>query len=102
MDRSQRLFLGCLAALAALCALAGSPQLVLYLTPLFLVVTLLLCGRFLGEERIVRHWAAKDLPPRVRRLRPRWERVGEIAPASLLQRSPVRRRGPPSLEPHAA
>jgi hypothetical protein len=101
MDRSQRRFLTCLAALAALCALAGSPQLVLYLTPLFLVVTLLLCGRFLGEDRIVRHWAA-EAPPRLRRVRRRWARTAEVALASLLQRSPVRRRGPPAPAPHAA
>jgi len=100
VQRSQRRFLAWMAALAMLCALAqaftGATSLVLYLTPLFLLVTLLLCGRYLGEERIVAHWAG-PARPRARRVRPRWAHVAELALASLLSRSPVRRRGPPAL-----
>jgi hypothetical protein len=105
MDRTQRRVLVGMAALAMVCALAqaftGAPTLVLYLTPLFLLVTLLLCGRYIGEERIVAHWAG-PARPRARRARPRWARVAELSLASLLSRSPVRRRGPPAPLPLAA
>ncbi len=97
MDR-QRRFLVVLATLAVACAavqaLTGIPELVLYLTPLFLIAALLLSGHYVGEDRIVRAWrglrrAARRLP--VRRIAVPQARTL----SSLLERSPLRRRGPP-------
>jgi hypothetical protein len=86
-------------ALAAACvgaqAVTGHGELALALTPLFLVVALLLSGRYLGEERIVRHWRSVAPPPR-RRARPRWAPVPALPLASIFARSSLRRRGPPA------
>jgi hypothetical protein len=70
-------------------------ELVFHLAPLILLVGLLLRGRFVGEERILRrcHRAA-PAPPR--RVPARWPRLTQIAFAGLLERSPVSRRGPPA------
>jgi uncharacterized protein involved in response to NO len=58
VDRVQRRFLVSLTAVALLAALApgmsGMTDLVLFLTPLFLLAALLLCGRHIAEDRIVR------------------------------------------------
>lgn len=98
MDHRQRKFLACLTALAVLCVLAqaltGVAELALYLTPLFLIATLLLSGHYVAEERIVRRWRSLDRPSTRRGL----ARV--VVPAapplrSLLERSPLCRRGPP-------
>jgi len=71
VDRLQRRFLACLTALAALAALAqgvsGVTELVLYLTPVFLIAALLLCGRYVAEDRIVRRW--RRAVPAARRAR---------------------------------
>lgn len=100
MDRVQRRFLACLTALAALAALAqgvsGMGELALYLTPLFLIAALLLCGRYVAEERIVRRWRAAVRTRRPRRERGRWRAVSEAPLASLLERSPRLERGPPA------
>jgi hypothetical protein len=101
VDRVQRRFLACLTALAALAALAqgmsGVGELALYLTPLFLIAALLLCGRYVAEERIVRRWRATTLRARrPRRERGRWRAVAEAPLASLLERSPRLERGPPA------
>ena len=101
MERVQRRFLGCLTALALLAALAqgmsGVSELVLYLTPLFLIAALLLCGRYIAEERIVRRWRAAGPPHRRRRERSRWPVVAQTPLVSLLERSPRLERGPPAL-----
>jgi len=83
--------LGCL----VLQALIGDAQLVLHLTPLFLIVSLLLSGHYVAEDRIVE--ARLALRPRPRRA-PRAPRPAgrELALASLLERSPQCRRGPPA------
>jgi hypothetical protein len=97
-DARQRRFLLILTALAALClvvqGLTGISELTLYLTPLFLIAALLLSGHYVGEDRIVRAWrglrrAARRLP--VRRIAVPQARTL----SSLLERSPLRRRGPP-------
>jgi hypothetical protein len=58
VDRLQRRFLVSLTAVALLAVLAqgmsGMTDLVLFLTPLFLIAALLLCGRYIAEDRIVR------------------------------------------------
>jgi uncharacterized protein involved in response to NO len=100
MEGVQRRFLGCLTALALLAALAqgmsGVSGLALYLTPLFLIAALLLCGRYIAEERIVRRWRAAGAPRRLRE-RSRWPVVRETPLVSLLERSPRLERGPPAL-----
>ena len=81
---------------AVLQGVLGQTELVLYLTPLFLITTLLLSGHYVAEERIIRAWLAAR--PRVARpRRARWTLHGEAFVASLLERSPLCRRGPPAL-----
>ena len=100
MDRHRR-FLGMLTALSLVCvvlqAITGIPELVLYLTPLFLLAALLLSGHYVGEERIVAGWrGGRD--GRYRRIaasRPHLRRWLPLA--SLLARSPRTLRGPPAL-----
>ena len=94
----QRRFLAVLTALAVLAAVAqaitGVPELVLYLTPLFLLAVLLLSGVYVGEDAIVRAW--RGLRRRVRNLATRRTPVPVAPPvSSRLERSPLSRRGPP-------
>jgi hypothetical protein len=96
--RSTRRFLLVLAAVAALVALlqglTGVTDLALYTAPLLLVVTLLLGGRFVGED-----WIAARRRVRPRRVRPaarRWSRARDRALASLLERGATQLRGPPA------
>jgi hypothetical protein len=76
---------------------SGMSQLALYLTPLFLIAALLLSGRYVAEERIVRRWRAKVPHRRPRRVRGRWQAVSETPVVSLLERSTRLERGPPAL-----
>ena len=100
MDRHRR-FVCVLTALSLVClvlqALTGIPELVLYLTPLFLIAALLLSGHYVAEERIVAGWRGR--PARLSRRsgasRPHLRR--ELPLASLLARSPRTLRGPPAL-----
>jgi hypothetical protein len=96
----QRRFLVCMTAVAVLAAaiqaVSGMSELVLYLTPLFLIATLLLCGRYVAEERIVRRWRASAPRRRPRRIRGRWPAISETPLVSLLERSPRLVRGPPA------
>jgi hypothetical protein len=97
-DARQRRFLTILTALAALCLIAqgisGVPELTLYLTPLFLIATLLLSGHYVAEDAIVRGW--RGVRAVARRMRARRVAVPEArCLSSLLERSPLRRRGPP-------
>jgi hypothetical protein len=102
----QRRFLAVMTVLAlagaALQLATGDAQLVLHLTPLFLLGGLLLAGRFVGEDRIVARWRAAMARPRVRRLAARWQKRAERALASLLERSPLALRGPPAAFAPAA
>jgi len=101
VDRLQRRFLACLTALAALAALAqgvsGVTELVLYLTPVFLIAALLLCGRYVAEDRIVRRWRRAVPVRRPRRVRGRWTTVAATPLGSRLMRGPRPQRGPPAL-----
>jgi hypothetical protein len=102
VDRLQRRFLACLTAFAALAAAAqavsGSTELVLFLTPLFLIAALLLCGRYVAEDRIVRRWRAAVVRS-ARRPRSRWRPVVETAPISRIAHGPRPQRGPPVAAP---
>jgi hypothetical protein len=96
----QRRFLAAMATLALACAMlqvvTGDAQLVLHLTPLFLIGGLLLAGRYVGEDRIVARWRVALAHRRARPVRVRWQPRAERALASLLDRSPRLLRGPPA------
>jgi hypothetical protein len=89
-----------MAIVAALCCvpalLAGAPDLVLVFSPALLVFGLLVCGRYIGEERIVarRCGASPAIPRRAPRRLPR--PASERPLASLLARHPRLERGPPA------
>ena len=97
----QRRFVLVLAALAVVCAglqaLTGIAYLVLYATPLFLIVALLLSGHYVGEERLVAIVRAVRARLRVRPLPARWGRPAAGRLASLLSRAAHAVRGPPAL-----
>jgi hypothetical protein len=101
VDRLQRRFLAFLTALAVLTAVAqgmsGVTELALYLTPLFLIAALLLSGRYVAEDRIVRRWRRAVPPRRARRVRSRWAALAEAPPVSRLGHGPRPQRGPPAL-----
>jgi hypothetical protein len=100
VDRLQRRFLLCLTALAALAAAAqgmsGVTSLVLYLTPLFLIAALLLSGRYVAEDGIVRRWRGTR-PRRTRRASHGWPAATAAVPVSRLERTPRLERGPPAF-----
>ena len=77
-------------------AVSGATDLVLFLTPLFLIAALLLCGRYIAEDRIVRRWRAA-VACTVRRARSRWRPVVEASPRSRREHGPRTQRGPPAL-----
>lgn len=99
MDR-QRRFLLWLTALAlasvAAQAVTGMAELTLYLTPLFLIASLLLSGNFVAEDRIVARWRAARPAPR-RRTEPRQRLPRSVRPVRLFERSSLTRRGPPAV-----
>ena len=100
MDRRQRRFLAALTLMALGClvlqAVTGDAQIALHLTPLFLLVSLLVSGHYVAEDRIVEAWLAAR-PPATRIIRARWTQRRDAALASLLDRSPLSERGPPAL-----
>ncbi|HWK28662.1 MAG TPA: hypothetical protein VNS09_19000 [Solirubrobacter sp.] len=63
--------------------------------PLLVVVSLLLTGRYVGEERILAARAARTRTPRA--VKVRWSRRHAAALVSLLERTPRSPRGPPAL-----
>jgi hypothetical protein len=98
----QRRFLLCLTALAAVSvaaqAVTGVSELALYLTPLFVIGALLLCGRYVGEDRIVARWRATvAVVRRPRRRAVRW-RPRTVPPLRSQQfEGSFGVRGPPAL-----
>jgi hypothetical protein len=63
--------------------------------PLLVVASLLLTGRYVGEERIL---AAREArAPLARAAKVRWSRRHAAALVSLLERTPRSPRGPPAL-----
>jgi hypothetical protein len=95
----QRSFLIRLTALAAACAvlqaITGISDLVLTLTPLFLIAALLLSGRYIGEEKIVARWHGAARRPAPRRRTQRWRPRAVLALRSMLEPGAVGVRGPP-------
>jgi hypothetical protein len=96
----QRSFLFRLTALAAACAavqaVTGVSDLVLTLTPLFLLAALLLSGRYIGEERIVARWHGAVGRLRARRRAQRWRPQAVLPLRSMLAQGSVGVRGPPA------
>jgi hypothetical protein len=90
------LVLGAAAAVVALLqGLTGLTELALYCAPLFLMVGLLLGGRFVGERQILARWAAAR--PRRRPVsRPSWPWGHDRALTSLLEQAACTLRGPPA------
>ena len=64
--------------------------------PLIVVATLLLTGRYVGEERILAA-VAKARAPLARAAKALWSRRHAAALVSLLERAPRSPRGPPAL-----
>jgi hypothetical protein len=96
----QRRFFVVMAALAVLIALMQGTtevtELALYAGPVLLLVGLLLCGRFVGEEHIVRRLRCAAPAFRSRRVKVRWLRVPARTLSSLLAHDPRIERGPPA------
>ena len=76
---------------AALLVVVAGP----WAAPFLIVASLLLTGRFVGEERILAARLARLAPARVARAR--WSRRHALALVSLLERAPRSERGPPAL-----
>lgn len=106
MHGPQRRFLLCLTALAALCvaaqAVTGVSELALYMTPVFLITALLLCGRYVGEDRIVARWRAAVAVRRPRRRAARWRSRPVRALRSQHLEGSFAVRGPPAALAPAA
>jgi hypothetical protein len=99
MYAPQRRFFAVMSVLAVLCcvlaAALGTLDLALGCVPALLILGLLLCGRYVGEERLI---AARRAPAPVRRAPRRLPRPAPAWPlASLLARRPDLERGPPRL-----
>jgi hypothetical protein len=98
MYRAQRRFFSWMAVWAALLCVApvafGAPDVGLALAPALLVFGLLVCGRYVGEERILA--LRQSVHPRPRRAPRRLPRPAPARPlASLLHRRSHTGRGPP-------
>jgi hypothetical protein len=99
--RALLLLLGFAAlAIAALQGLTGVTELALYAAPGLVMLGLLVCGRFVGEQAILARRAAAR-PTRRRPTPRRWTARRECTLASLLERSTLLLRGPPA-SPRAA
>ena len=105
MQARDRRILGALAAVTAVLALAqgltGLAELALYASPFLLLAGLLLSGRFVGEDTILRRRAAA---PALRRRRERtgWPRLVAVAPSLVPVHDPRIERGPPATATAAA
>jgi len=78
-------------AAAALFVVAVGP----WAVPFIIVASLLLTGRYVGEELILAARLARLAPARAARAR--WSRRHAVALVSLLERAPRSERGPPAL-----
>jgi hypothetical protein len=73
------------------------------MTPVFLIAALLLCGRYVGEERIVASWRAADtIARRPRRRAARWRPLPVRALRSQHLEGSCAVRGPPAALAPAA
>jgi hypothetical protein len=78
-------------AAAALFVVAVGP----WAVPFIIVASLLITGRYVGEELILAARLARLAPARAARAR--WSRRHAVALVSLLERAPRSERGPPAL-----
>lgn len=97
--RRVALFIGATFALALVIGMAagglsGALDVALYAAPFLVIATLLLSGRFIGEERILAAYRA--LPP-ARRVAAAWPRLPARPLSSALERAPWSLRGPPAV-----
>jgi hypothetical protein len=81
--------------------LLHAAELALYASPFLLLAGLLLTGRFVGEQTILRRRVAAVVP-RPRHERARWPRVTFRVPLAALVHDPRVERGPPAPAPAAA
>jgi hypothetical protein len=107
MYGAQRRFFSWMTVAAALLCVApvalGAPDLGLALAPVLLVYGLLVCGRYVGEERILARWRAGAAHPRrVRRRSERWLPRAVPRLRSLYEHDSFGVRGPPALLAPAA
>ena len=72
-------------------------QLALFLIPLFLIAALLLSGRYVAEDGIVRRWRGSRPRRRPRRTSRGWPAATATLPVSRLERTPRLERGPPAF-----
>jgi hypothetical protein len=93
--RSPRAICALAAALVIALAFGGSSDIALYAMPLLVVGSLLLTGRFVGEERILALRAAPVARPR-RAASRRWAPARPARARSLFARAPRTLRGPPA------
>jgi len=93
--RSRALIVALGLSLGSLAAVS-SFHTALHALPFVAVLALLLCGRFVGEERILAR-RAPTAAPRLRRARSRrWAPARPARVSSLFARSPRTFRGPPA------
>jgi hypothetical protein len=81
-----------LALATALLVVAAGP----WAAPFLIVASLLLMGRYVGEERILAARRARAVPS-ARAPRARWSCRNATALVSSLERAPRSERGPPAL-----
>src|SRR5690349_6112915 len=87
-------FVLALAVANVLAGRASAEEMALYAAPFLVVAALLLSGRYVGEERILRVYG---VPPRARRAPARrWSRLPELPFSAALERAPWSLRGPPA------
>jgi hypothetical protein len=88
-------FVLALAVVNVLTGKAGAVEMLLYAAPFLAVAVLLLSGRYVAEERILRVYRAL---PRARRRRSarRWPNRPELPFSAALERAPWSLRGPPA------
>ena len=86
-------FVLALAVLNVLTGRASAEEMALYAAPFMVVAGLLLSGRYVGEERILRVYRA--LPRPVRRAPQRWPQRPELPLCCALERASWSLRGPP-------
>jgi hypothetical protein len=72
-------------------------EVLLYALPLLALLAPLVCGRFVGEERILEARRRRISSPRRRIRAHRWSRRREVPIVSVLGRAPRSLRGPPAL-----
>src|SRR3954452_9502096 len=86
-------FVLALAVLNVLTGRASAEEMALYAAPFLVVAALLLSGRYVGEERILRVYRTRPRPRR--QTARRWPAAPELALCGALERASWSLRGPP-------